>query len=162
MAEGGHDRRRPQHLRRSRAALRPFRTPRGSSGSEGQAPFDEAQGKQGRPSQSGKGHPERPSGPRGVRSGSQRGSRGAAVGRHGAPATVFGRLPAAAIEQLERAGGSALTVLPAAVLPDARAVAELGRQRFESRGADDLAALRPIYLRKSYAEEAFDIDLRLR
>jgi tRNA threonylcarbamoyladenosine biosynthesis protein TsaB len=78
-----------------------------------------------------------------------------------APVAIFGRLPPAAVEQIKQAGGNAVDMIAAPVLPSAQAVAELGRQRFESRGADDLAALRPIYIRKSYAEEAFDIDLRL-
>ncbi|MBN1459799.1 MAG: tRNA (adenosine(37)-N6)-threonylcarbamoyltransferase complex dimerization subunit type 1 TsaB [Armatimonadetes bacterium] len=55
-----------------------------------------------------------------------------------------------------------VTLLEAPVFPDPAAVAALGRQAFEARGADDLAALRPIYVRKSYAEESFDIDLGLR
>jgi tRNA threonylcarbamoyladenosine biosynthesis protein TsaB len=51
---------------------------------------------------------------------------------------------------------------PPVVLPDALAVAELGRARFQARGPDDIAPLRPIYVRMSYAEEAASIDLGLR
>jgi tRNA threonylcarbamoyladenosine biosynthesis protein TsaB len=48
------------------------------------------------------------------------------------------------------------------VLPDALAVAQLGHRRCRANGADDAASLRPIYVRMSYAEERFDIDLGLR
>jgi tRNA threonylcarbamoyladenosine biosynthesis protein TsaB len=76
--------------------------------------------------------------------------------------TVFGQLPPAAIGQLEQIGSERVAVLPARVLPEAVAVAELGRRRFEAHGADDLPMLRPIYIRKSYAEEEFGVDLKLR
>jgi len=79
-----------------------------------------------------------------------------------APVTVFGQLPPAAIAQLEQFGAENVTVLRAPVLPDAVAVADLGRLRLRSAGPDDLAALRPIYVRKSYAEEASHLDLGLR
>ena len=48
------------------------------------------------------------------------------------------------------------------VLPDALAVGQLARRRFAARGGDDIASLRPIYVRMSYAEERHDIDLGLR
>jgi tRNA threonylcarbamoyladenosine biosynthesis protein TsaB len=86
----------------------------------------------------------------------------AALVELGHPVTVFGQLPPAAVGQLEQIGGNRVTVLPARVLPDAVALAELGRRRFEAHGADDLPTLRPIYIRKSYAEEASDLDLGLR
>ena len=46
--------------------------------------------------------------------------------------------------------------------PDASAIAHLGQRAFAARGADDLDSLRPIYVRRSYAEEKSDIDLGLR
>ena len=86
----------------------------------------------------------------------------AALAELGEPVTVFGQLPPAAAAQLEQPGGEHVTVLRSPVLPDALAIAELGRRRFEAHGADDLPSLRPIYIRKSYAEEASDLDLGLR
>jgi len=86
----------------------------------------------------------------------------AALAGLGEPVTVFGQLPPAAAAQLEQPGGEHVTVLRSPVPPDALAVAELGRRRFEAHGADDLPSLRPIYIRKSYAEEASDLDLGLR
>lgn len=80
--------------------------------------------------------------------------------KHG-PATIFGHLPQPAIVEISGTAGPTISLIAAPVLPTAHAVAELGRRRFESRGPDDLPSLRPIYIRKSYAEEAFDIDLRL-
>ena len=75
---------------------------------------------------------------------------------------VFGQLPQETIERINRAAGKAIAVTVAQVLPSAEAVAELGRRRLRSLGPDDLAALRPIYVRKSYAEEASHLDLGLR
>jgi tRNA threonylcarbamoyladenosine biosynthesis protein TsaB len=80
----------------------------------------------------------------------------------GEPITMVGQLPPTAIAQLEQMGGERVSVLAAPILPEAVAVAELGRRRFEAHGPDDLPGLRPIYLRKSYAEEEFGIDLKLR
>ena len=80
---------------------------------------------------------------------------------HDRPVTVFGHLTA---EQRApfASRGPQLAVLDDSPFPDPTAVAALGRQRYETHGPDDLAALRPIYVRKSYAEESFDIDLGLR
>jgi len=75
---------------------------------------------------------------------------------------VFGQLPQQAIEQINEAAGKAVSVTIEQVLPGAEAVAELGRRHLLSAGPDDLAALRPIYVRKSYAEEASNLDLGLR
>jgi len=80
----------------------------------------------------------------------------------GEEAAVFGQLPPAAITQLEQLGGVRVAILRDPVLPDAVDVAELGRRGFEAQGPANLPALRPIYIRKSYAEEEFGIDLRLR
>jgi tRNA threonylcarbamoyladenosine biosynthesis protein TsaB len=80
---------------------------------------------------------------------------------HDRPVTVFGRLTPDQREELE-SHGPRLTVIGDPVFPDPAAVAELGRRALEGRGPDDRASLRPIYVRKSYAEESFDIDLGLR
>jgi tRNA threonylcarbamoyladenosine biosynthesis protein TsaB len=74
----------------------------------------------------------------------------------GEPVTVFGQLGP------EQAGELAAAVHSGVVLPTAVAVSQLGWRRFLASGAHDLAALRPIYVRVSYAEERFDIDLGLR
>jgi tRNA threonylcarbamoyladenosine biosynthesis protein TsaB len=79
------------------------------------------------------------------------------------PVTVFGEMdtiPADALQQALGGGGGALVA--ETVLPDALAVAQLGRRRYAEAGGDDIASLRPIYVRMSYAEERFDIDLGLR
>ncbi|MFB3881653.1 MAG: tRNA (adenosine(37)-N6)-threonylcarbamoyltransferase complex dimerization subunit type 1 TsaB [Armatimonadota bacterium] len=86
----------------------------------------------------------------------------AALRDQGAPVRVFGHLPEIAAAQIEQAGGPIVRVDPAPLSPDASSIAELGRQRFLASGSDDIAALRPIYLRRSYAEEASSIDLGLR
>ena len=77
----------------------------------------------------------------------------------GEPVSVFGE-----VESLSAADREALgdTVLARPAWPDAAAVAELALSRFASRGGDDLPSLRPIYVRRSYAEEAQDLDLGLR
>jgi tRNA threonylcarbamoyladenosine biosynthesis protein TsaB len=79
------------------------------------------------------------------------------------PVTIFGdaSLPAVAeLALLLRPRGSRFLGSPS--WPDASAVAELGQRAFAARGADDLDSLRPIYVRRSYAEEKSDIDLGLR
>jgi len=82
--------------------------------------------------------------------------------RRGEPATIFGRFDPDQAAKVEEAGAGACALHAEPIFPHALAVAQLGRRRCESDGPDDLAALRPIYLRKSYAEEHFDIDLGLR
>lgn len=83
--------------------------------------------------------------------------------RAGGAATVFGELDRIPGEDIAQALGDAGTVWSQrTVLPDALAVAQLASRRYASSGADDPASLRPIYVRKSYAEERFDIDLGLR
>jgi len=84
----------------------------------------------------------------------------AQLARLGEPATIFGRLDPDQAAKVAESGACALHAEP--IFPHALAVAQLGRRRFESDGPDDLASLRPLYLRKSYAEEHFDIDLGLR
>ena len=80
------------------------------------------------------------------------------LGQLGGPVSVFGML---ALEQADELRAAA-TIHPEPVFPEAPAVARLGRRRFLASGSDDLATLRPIYVRMSYAEEHFDIDLGLR
>ncbi len=72
--------------------------------------------------------------------------------------TVFGELSPEQADEIR----AAASVHPEPVFPEAPAVARLGRRRFLASGADDLATLRPIYVRMSYAEEHFNIDLGLR
>jgi tRNA threonylcarbamoyladenosine biosynthesis protein TsaB len=86
----------------------------------------------------------------------------ATLKQQGAPACVFGLLPATAVEQIEQAAGDGITITRGPILPDAGSAAAIGGRRFQCGGADDLASLRPIYVRKSYAEEASGLDLGLR
>ncbi len=81
---------------------------------------------------------------------------------HDEPVTFFGRFEAEQARAIKTTSPSGWRVLTGPVYPQAEAIAELGRSRYESRGADELASLRPIYVRMSYAEERFDIDLGLR
>jgi tRNA threonylcarbamoyladenosine biosynthesis protein TsaB len=82
---------------------------------------------------------------------------------HDAHVTVFGQVDRIPVEGISQALGDRGTVQrEQVVLPHAREVALLGLAAYSRRGSDDLASLRPIYVRKSYAEEAFDIDLGLR
>jgi len=79
------------------------------------------------------------------------------------PVTLFGQtdlIPLAEIEAALAGGAPILRDQP--ILPDAAAVAHLGEVTFRPHRGDDLAALRPIYVRKSYAEEKGDLDLGLR
>lgn len=79
------------------------------------------------------------------------------------PVTLFGqldRLPAADIARALPA--HAALWRDETILPDALAAAQLARRRFAAHGPDAPASLRPIYVRLSYAEERFDIDLGLR
>jgi len=81
------------------------------------------------------------------------------IGAREEAVTVFGQLSGEQAAVFEAAG---LAVDRGSVYPSAKAVVDLGRARYEVEGPDDVAALRPIYLRKSYAEERFGIDLGLR
>jgi tRNA threonylcarbamoyladenosine biosynthesis protein TsaB len=81
------------------------------------------------------------------------------LGARGREVTVFGQLSREQAEAFEAVG---VRTEGETIYPSARAVAELGRARYEAEGGYDVAALRPIYLRKSYAEERFGIDLGLR
>lgn len=74
------------------------------------------------------------------------------------PVTVLGQLAPEQADDLR----AAASIHPDPVFPDALAIAQLGRRRFLTSGADDLPSLRPVYIRMSYAEEHFDIDLGLR
>jgi len=79
------------------------------------------------------------------------------------PVTVFGQTDLIPLAEIEAAlSGRAQVLSEQPILPDAAAVARLGEIRFRERGADDLASLRPLYVRKSYAEEKYDLDLGLR
>jgi tRNA threonylcarbamoyladenosine biosynthesis protein TsaB len=86
----------------------------------------------------------------------------AALRQHGYPITFFGEMAPDQARALEDLCPKDWKVVRDTVRPDAPCIAELGRLRFESDGGDDLASLRPIYVRMSYAEERFDIDLGLR
>jgi len=82
---------------------------------------------------------------------------------HGEPATLFGQVDRVATEDVEGAlAGRGHLWREEVILPDALAVAQLGRRQQADRGGDDIASMRPIYVRMSYAEEQFDIDLELR
>lgn len=85
------------------------------------------------------------------------------LSRLGQPVTVFGDPGCVSDRDAELLAEAGLSVWrDEAVFPDALAVAELGRARFQTAGPEAIAPLRPIYVRKSYAEEAADIDLGLR
>ena len=86
----------------------------------------------------------------------------AQLARRGEPATIFGRLDPDQADRVAKAVPGSCALHSEAIFPHALAVAQLGRLRFKADGPDDLASLRPLYLRKSYAEEHFDIDLGLR
>jgi len=79
------------------------------------------------------------------------------------PVTVFGQTDLIPLAEIAAAlAGRAQVLSEQPILPDAAAIARLGEIRFGARGADDLASLRPIYVRKSYAEEKYDLDPGLR
>jgi tRNA threonylcarbamoyladenosine biosynthesis protein TsaB len=81
----------------------------------------------------------------------------------GGPVTLLGQAELPPVQEaLQSLGRQAAVLGGAAVWPDAGAVAALGRQAFAARGEDDPDSLRPIYVRKSYAEESSNIDLGLR
>ena len=81
----------------------------------------------------------------------------------GEPVTLFGQLDRLPAADIARALPARATLWSGeTIVPDALAVAQLARRRFAAEGPDDPASLRPIYVRLSYAEERFDIDLGLR
>ena len=81
----------------------------------------------------------------------------------GEPVTVFGQWGEVPVGDLTGADLGSVTIgSEEEVLPDALAVAQLARRHYAERGADDIGPLHPIYVRKSYAEEKFDLDLGLR
>ncbi len=86
----------------------------------------------------------------------------AAMKEHGGPVTFLGPMAPEQAQALEDLSPEGWKVVRDPVHPDAACIAELGRVRFESQGSDDLTSLRPLYVRMSYAEERFDIDLGLR
>jgi len=77
--------------------------------------------------------------------------------------TLFGQLDRVPAAEIACAlGPRARLWCDEIILPDALGVAQLARRRFPKRGGDDIASLRPIYVRMSYAEERRDLDLGLR
>jgi hypothetical protein len=79
------------------------------------------------------------------------------------PVIVLGQMDAVPVEEIAHAlAGKAALMRDEVIVPEASAVAFLGRARFGEAGGDDADVLHPIYVRKSYAEEKFDIDLGLR
>lgn len=79
------------------------------------------------------------------------------------PVTVFGQLDRLPVEDLAAAvAGRGALLRDEVILPDAAGVGALGARQFAARGGDDLDALHPIYVRKSYAEEKSNLDLGLR
>jgi len=79
------------------------------------------------------------------------------------PVLLFGRLEDVPAREVADITAGAVRLWPEGPgAPDAAAVAQLGRRRYDREGADDLAGLRPIYVRKSYAEEKLNLDLGLR
>jgi len=86
----------------------------------------------------------------------------AQIARRGEPATIFGSLDPDQAGKVAASAPASCALHLDPIFPHALAVAQLARRRLESDGPDDTASLRPIYLRKSYAEEHFDIDLGLR
>ena len=80
----------------------------------------------------------------------------------GAPVSLVGQVDRLQPDALAELQGDRIQVLGDPVAPDALAVACIGRQRYLSRPVDEIDSARPIYVRRSYAEERFDIDLGLR
>ncbi len=90
-------------------------------------------------------------------------SLGERVAALGAPVVVLGQMDLAPVEEIAAAlPGTATLVRDEVIVPEAGAVAVLGERQFAHRGGDDAGDLHPIYVRKSYAEEKFDLDLGLR
>jgi len=73
--------------------------------------------------------------------------------------TFLGEVGRLSAEERTRLGGA---LWPEPMWPDAAAVAELGLSRYRETGPDEIARLRPIYVRMSYAEESRKLDLGLR
>jgi tRNA threonylcarbamoyladenosine biosynthesis protein TsaB len=86
----------------------------------------------------------------------------AVMKQHGHSVTFLGQMAPDQMKALEDAREADWKLVRSPVYPDAASIAELGCVRFQLEGGDDLASLRPIYLRMSYAEERFGIDLGLR
>jgi tRNA threonylcarbamoyladenosine biosynthesis protein TsaB len=91
----------------------------------------------------------------------------------GEPVTLLGQADLPPVREARQALSGLVSVLPGApVWPDAVTIAYLACRAFDRHGGDDRAGgatgatdldtLRPIYVRKSYAEEAASIDLGLR
>ena len=87
------------------------------------------------------------------------GKRLAALGQ---PVSLLGQVDKIQPDALAELQGDRIEVLADPVAPDALAIACIGRQRYPSRPLDEIDSARPIYVRRSYAEERFDIDLGLR
>jgi tRNA threonylcarbamoyladenosine biosynthesis protein TsaB len=85
------------------------------------------------------------------------------LGALGEEVSIFGQIDGADASAFQRVTGEKCHLMDQeTILPDALAVAQLGLRRYRETGGDDIASLRPIYVRMSYAEERFDIDLDLR
>jgi len=87
---------------------------------------------------------------------------GKRLGDLGAPVSLVGQVDRIQSDALAELQGDRIRVLEDPVAPDALAIACIGRQRYLSRPVDEIDSARPIYVRRSYAEERFDIDLGLR
>ena len=80
----------------------------------------------------------------------------------GEPVSLLGQVDRIQPDALAELQGGRIEVPGDPVAPDALAIACIGRQRYLSRPVDEIDSARPIYVRRSYAEERFDIDLGLR
>jgi len=79
------------------------------------------------------------------------------------PVTLVGQVDRLSLDEVVgRLGERAQIRSGEVVLPDALAVAQLGRRRYAEQGGDEIGPLRPIYVRVSYAEESAHLDLGLR
>ena len=77
----------------------------------------------------------------------------------GESVTLLGQTDLAPVQEAAKQS----PVLPGETMgPDAAGIAYLGARLFAAHGGHDLDSLKPIYVRKSYAEEKFDLDLGLK
>jgi tRNA threonylcarbamoyladenosine biosynthesis protein TsaB len=80
----------------------------------------------------------------------------------GEPVTLLGETDLPPVQEAVAVPDPRFPILDSWASPDAAAIAHLAALHFAQSGPDDPDALKPIYVRKSYAEEKFDIDLGLR
>jgi len=80
----------------------------------------------------------------------------------GQPVSLLGQVDRIQPEALAGLRGGGVAVLEDPVAPEALAIARIGRTRYLAHPVDEIDSARPIYVRRSYAEERFDIDLGLR